>query len=678
MHNRLFTGQKVIIHFWVNALKVLCFLNLDKDMCCILEKMSIFAPYINARRYILTCVLAVTAATMWAHGDDALTKTYYYRRNYAQTVRGVYSIYMSYNVNTKRRNAMLPLVPTMYHIARGSHERYGETYGQIEFQTLDDYSITRQHTTGDIPSYRKALPIMIKYAIPDIYGVSLFGGNMLSPFNPENRKFYIITADSIEGEAGHTAITFEPRIDNTQLVSGSAVIEKATGRVLSCSFNGEYDMITFHTVIDMGEDGHDNSIIPQKSTTTAKFKFLGNDIEATYYIDYHTDFPTDSIIETQKDTVKAKRTVAQKAWDIFGDNMLNSIKTKTEHASLKLSPILNPLYLSYSHSKGISYKMKLTARYDPAHNSSITFKPQVGYNFKIKKIFYEAPLRYTFDIRHNRWIEVTWKNGNRITNSSVLETIKNESRDTVNFNALNLDYFNDNLMTLTAGTDITKRIALTAGVEYHTRTAVNASYMEEAGKPSRYRSFAPQIALSVTPFTRDLIITASYERAIKNILHSNMEYEKYELDATYNKHLKGLRQLNMRAGYGFYTNQSTSYFVDFDNFKESYIPDEVDDWSGQFQLLNSNWYNASKYYIRANITYVSPLLALSWAPFIGRYVENERLYLSALSIDHTRPYFEIGYGLTNRYFSIGIFGSFLNGEPNEIGCKFTFELFRNW
>ena len=65
-------------------------------------------------------------------------------------------------------------------------------------------------------------------------------------------------------------------------------------------------------------------------------------------------------------------------------------------------------------------------------------------------------------------------------------------------------------------------------------------------------------------------------------------------------------------------------------------------------------------------------------PLLGRYVERERFYLSTLSIDNTRLYSELGYSFTCRVFSMGIFGSFLNTTYQDIGCKFTFELFRKW
>ncbi|MBF1080398.1 MAG: hypothetical protein HXL36_08565, partial [Prevotellaceae bacterium] len=81
--------------------------------------------------------------------------------------------------------------------------------------------------------------------------------------------------------------------------------------------------------------------------------------------------------------------------------------------------------------------------------------------------------------------------------------------------------------------------------------------------------------------------------------------------------------------------------------------------------------------IRANFTYESPLLLLSWLPLVGHYMETERIYFSALDVRNAHPYLELGYGFTSRVVSVGFFVS--NGKNNRsVGCKFGFELFRHW
>lgn len=148
---------------------------------------------------------------------------------------------------------------------------------------------------------------------------------------------------------------------------------------------------------------------------------------------------------------------------------------------------------------------------------------------------------------------------------------------------------------------------------------------------------------------------------------------------SYKQKLKTMRLLNMRVGTGFYTQRSTDYFVDFANFRDNNLATGWDDdWTGQFQLLDSRWYNESNYYLRGHLSFESPLLALTWIPLIGRIVETERLYLSALSIEHHRAYYELGYGFKTRYLSTGFFANFLGGKHQGFEFKFTIELFRRW
>ncbi|MFW9601954.1 MAG: DUF5686 family protein, partial [Prevotella sp.] len=173
---------------------------------------------------------------------------------------------------------------------------------------------------------------------------------------------------------------------------------------------------------------------------------------------------------------------------------------------------------------------------------------------------------------------------------------------------------------------------------------------------------------------------ADYERGIKGFLGGNINYEKVECDAQWKLKLRRLECLQMRVGSGFYTLKGEhTYFLDYSNFRENHIPGGWnDDWSGEFELLNSNKYNDSKWYTRANITYENQLLFGARIPFVGHFIEMERVYASILGSQDCKPYVELGYGFTTRLFSMGIFMSNDSGVIKEFGCKFGFELFRHW
>lgn len=641
-------------------------------------------------------------------------KVFSYKKDFAKSLNiDTSNTYIKYNFRVIKRNHTLLFVPSMYYIAKGRHDYVGEVYGKAKFYDVDRFDMYEQVKISTIPHNHKTMSTMAQYLTPNIYGVAIFRDNILSPFNYDNRIFYCYRVSP--NKKGQACVTFSPRLKNTQLISGYAIVDEYTGRILRSMFRGERDMINFNVYIDMGENRTDNSLIPERCEASALFKFAGNEICTGFKVFYNcpTTLP-DSIRESQNvelmstlrpDTLSTiekevyhlyeeeqnrRDSMSQQkqkygnrlkttSLNILGDYLLNSHGVENSKASINLSPLINPLYFSYSHSRGLAYKLRIGARYSFSGNMNISLSPDFGYNFKIRQFYFTSPLRFTYNHQRNGWIELLWANGNRITNSDILDIIRDERRDTINFESLNLDYFKDEMWRLTWNTPIIKCLSMRIGSIFHRRTAINKADMESLGKFSEYRSFAPFVTLTFCPSPQWPVFTGNYERSVKKLLRSNTEYERWEFDASYKKQLKCLRQYSLRFGGGFYTNKSSNYFVDFENFHENYIPGGWDDdWSGDFQLLNSQWYNVSKFYIRANISYESPLLALTWLPLVGKYIETERLYLNILHIEHTRPYYEIGYRFTTRYFSVGLFGSFLNGNMHEIGSKFTFELFRKW
>ena len=119
--------------------------------------------------------------------------------------------------------------------------------------------------------------------------------------------------------------------------------------------------------------------------------------------------------------------------------------------------------------------------------------------------------------------------------------------------------------------------------------------------------------------------------------------------------------------------------MDYANFRDNNLPEGWDDdWSGNFQLLDAHIYNESAYYMRANVSYESPMLFATWLPYFGKYIEKERFYVSSVLLEKTRPYYEVGYGFTNRYISVGLFASFYNSRIEKVGINFDFELFKRW
>ena len=648
-----------------------------------------------------------------------LQRVFNYQRNFGGHVEATEeNVYLKYSFVTERRNVMLFLIPNMYSIARDERAYLGESYCRIAFRTLHDYRLKRQLSVGNIGDYSKAFPTALELLTPNFYDECLYERYILSPFHRVNQKLYRYKVNLIGN--GLATVKFTPRIKNTQLVEGTAYVNYETGCISTVELRGEYDTVDFKLSVQQGGQPA-YSPKPKHSELEARFDFAGNHIRSNFEMVF--DCPTtlpDSVRSlrdmalmdslrpvalepfekaiyqeyckpAEPDTTRLKQQQEQPRkrgfwkrfgdflWDDVGGNLFTSIRAENKRFSFRLSPLLNPQYLSYSRRLGISYKIKLRARYNFSPHRYLTSEPQVGYNFKFRELYYTLPLRMTYNPKRQGYAEVIYGNGNRITNYSVLETLKKNSQDTT-YNNDDLDNFTDRRIELKNNIEVFDWLTVTTSLSYHLRKAQNAERMRSLNLPTKYRSFSPILTLLITPWGQGgPLFMLDWERGMKGVLHSDIKYERWEVDAVWKMYLQRLSMLNLRVGGGFYTDKSTNYFVDFANFHDNNVPGGWDDdWTGQFQLLDSRWYNASRYYARAHVSYESPFLMATWLPLVGKYIETERLYASALLIDHTRPYYELGYGLTNRYFSAGVFASFLNASFQELGVKITFELFRKW
>ena len=668
--------------------------------------------------------MLVTVSSALAQKRDSLSlqRVFSYADNYTEGVEGFQSnVYIKHLYQTHQRNFTLWCVPSMYAIARGQRAFVSEQYSRLTFKENGELDNKRQVYYTTIPHNRRTMPTLLEFITPRLYDETLYGDHVLSPFNHYNHRFYRYTTDSIDDKLD--SISFRPRfVNNTQLVKGKAIVERSTGRIIEAEMAGEFDMMHFQTKTVQGGWGS-RTLLPKFCRTNVYFKFLGNHISTVFegYYDCPITLPDsvdvrgnrqliDSVrpydlsqeeqaLYNYRDSLRASRASADTlttdtliqqpkprkhnylrdiAWEKLGESLIRSLKASNEDGYVRLSPIINPQYFSYSERKGFSYRFKLGARYNLSDNVSLGMNTRFGYNFKQRKFYFNLPLRLDYSYRQrDAYAEVAWGSGNRIYNGTVIEELKRRDGDSLDYENRKLDQFDDWNLRVVNYLPLNNRLAIETGIVLHQRKAVNKTGMKELGMPTKYQSLAPMLSIKTRPWRKGPLFTFDYERGLpgKNYL----DYERWEIDASLKHRMHRLQTLNLRVGTGFYTKRDKNFFMDYSNFRDENLPEGWDDdWSGNFQLLDSYIYNMSDYYIRGNVSYESPLMAATFVPFAGRYVERERIYLSTLSIAHTRLYSELGYGFTCRYFSVGFFASFFNTQFQETGAKFTFELFRRW
>jgi hypothetical protein len=409
--------------------------------------------------------------------------------------------------------------------------------------------------------------------------------------------------------------------------------------------------------------------------------------------------------DLHSDTMPVKnRTKTRRFWGQMGDMLISNYTVNFNAiGSVKCSPLINPFLVSYSGRDGFSYRQDFKYNCLFTRDRLLRITTRIGYNFKHREFYWRAAGDYDYWPHKRASLHLSVGNGNRIYTSEVLDDIE-ETADTIfDFDKIHLDYFRDFYVDFRHRVEIVNGLHIDVGFSTHVRTAgeksdftpVNpspdAGEEEIVGKfRNEYRSFAPRIVLSWTPgqyyymngerkinlHSEFPTFSVDWERGLKGIFKSTGIYERVEVDMQHYISLGLMQTLYYRAGMGAFTDQDQLFFVDFVNFSRNNLPvgwnDEI---GGVFQLLDRRWYNASRKYLRANVTYEAPFLIMPRLLKRTRNVLNERLYLGVLTMPHLNPYIEMGYGIGTHIFDLGVFVNNINGKFTGAGFKFTFELF---
>ena len=629
-----------------------------------------------------------------------------------------HAVYTKFSLHILKRNAILLTIPTMWNIARGRERHFLGEYIDSVFVGAQSIESRRWLTHSTMRSQQTGLTAAMKYLAPQLYGETIFRRDILSPFHPANARFYRYQI-SYQHDA-RARIKFRPRVNNTQLVYGEAVADFNSGRLISAQLQGEYDMIRFTLQLQMGAAGRE-SLQATTINLTCHFKFMGNNMQGTFHSTQLKDapqlqgLPTDAQAtiaqlrptplqdderqQYARDSIQRQQASQQPAdslhkttnwwkqivWNLIGRHMVKHLTGnfgKNNEGAVRISPILNPLYMGYDHRHGVTYKANVNLSYTPpSHNGAFNAQFRAGYAFKQHQLYVDAHFSYHYQPQQNGYFSIDAGSGNQIANGEVIEQAPIPVSAALRANYPKLTWFKDHYAQVAHHYDFSPHWGMRAGMMFHRRTAMEKRIYLQHHLPSHFTSAAPFIEMQWRPSGyQGPIVTLDYERAIKDFLRSNIGYERWESDAQWKLNLSSLQSLQMRLGAGGYTQQDRSaYFLDYANFHENHIPGGWnDDWSGTFELLDAYQYNASRWYVRTNITYESPLLLCSRLPMVGQFVEMERFYFSMLSSKLCRPHLEIGYGFTTRFFSMGAFLGSEKGRIKDFSCKFGFELFRHW
>lgn len=659
------------------------------------------------------------------------------------------TLYVRQEVDIEKKNLGLNFIPGMARFDRDEHHYLSELCYDVRFFKYAMPAIrrrasvtTHRHGSGEIER-------VLLFMHPNLFAEKILEEGYLSPLHPQNIKYYRYSADTLyDDKNGCVKVSFVHRFDNIKLLESGWVLLAPDCSVCAFSANGWDEQCTFSVHYVMGNDSLQRNLATDVSLSV-DYNFAGNkfkvNAEGRFLFDtvlpvadarqrvskYNIavasseDLPdekiddrigyvasmrrqplslADSLFYYEKGVFGAlheakKNSSANDAvgwlWDV-GDRMISSHSLEWNGGRVRVSPLINPSYLSYSTGRGLSYKMALNLTSATKRGEELSLRPMAGYNFKQGAFYWDVDGRYLYSPRRLGVVRIDVGSGNRTYSSEALNRIEKIAADSLNFEDLDLGYFRNFYVNISHSHEIANGIELLGGFNYHRRTLIGSGgdrlEASGVGLKRRYIQFAPHIRLTWHPGmyyyikgTRKVNIGSrlprfsfDIEQGVDGVLGSSGTYTRAELDVQYNFKINESDALFLRAGGGGFFYTKNTYFVDYAFLRHNSLPvDRSDELDGVFQLLDSEWYNAANKYFRTNVTYLSPFFVLQRILPRVNFIKNERLYLNMLFISHLTPYSEFGYGVGTPYIDLGLFVCGKNHQFHKIGFRVNVSLFRD-
>ena len=659
------------------------------------------------------------------------------------------TLYVRQEVDIEKKNLGLNFIPGMARFDRDEHHYLSELCYDVRFFKYAMPAIrrrasvtTHRHGSGEIER-------VLLFMHPNLFAEKILEEGYLSPLHPQNIKYYRYSADTLyDDKNGCVKVSFVHRFDNIKLLESGWVLLAPDCSVRAFSANGWDEQCAFSVLYVMGNDSLQRNLATDVSLSV-DYNFAGNkfkvNAEGRFLFDtvlpvadarqrvskYNIavasseDLPdervddcigyvasmrrqplslADSLFYYEKGVFGAlheakKNSSANDAvgwlWDV-GDRMISSHSLEWNGGRVRVSPLINPSYLSYSTGRGLSYKMALNLTSATKRGEELSLRPMAGYNFKQGAFYWDVDGRYLYSPRRLGTVRIDVGSGNRTYSSEALNRIEKIAADSLNFEDLDLGYFRNFYVNISHSHEIANGIELLGGFNYHRRTLIGSGgdrlEASGVGLKRRYIQFAPHIRLTWHPGmyyyikgTRKVNIGSrlprfsfDIEQGVDGVLGSSGTYTRAELDVQYNFKINESDALFLRAGGGGFFYTKNTYFVDYAFLRHNSLPvDRSDELDGVFQLLDSEWYNAANKYFRTNVTYLSPFFVLQRILPRVNFIKNERLYLNMLFISHLTPYSEFGYGVGTPYIDLGLFVCGKNHQFHKIGFRVNVSLFRD-
>jgi hypothetical protein len=399
-------------------------------------------------------------------------------------------------------------------------------------------------------------------------------------------------------------------------------------------------------------------------------------------------------------SVKHKRGILY-TFNNISKGIFAPVRFRHRGTQMSYSGLANPLEISFMKTEGLGYRQQFSLSKQFNGGREISFTPAVSMFFKKRQLYFRTPLRWLFNPRRFGEILFSIENRNQTYGFKTIEMVNEALRnDSIDFDDLNLDYYNHLRMNAEAKYEVANGLNLHAGVNMSKYIPVIKHNPDSTQLPSNsdddlkdiarsgYRDLSFILGMDFTPGSyyridgkkkkyigsRFPTLTVEYAKGTRLIM-SNSDFSRIEADLQQNIKVRLMSSVQYFIGAGMFLSTGSAYFTNFNRFRKNNFPQSWSDPDGGvFQLLDGQWYDASLKYLQAHIMYEYPYTILRPFRGITKDIVKERVYVSYLHTPSIRNYYELGYGVGNFLGNIAIFVSFRNYDYQSLVVKISFGL----
>ncbi|MDH6359143.1 DUF5686 family protein [Parabacteroides sp. PF5-9] len=656
-------------------------------------------------------------------------------------------IYIKGRTEILKENYLIRFGHHLFPLNRRNKDMLFEMVSESEYNAPNHYIHNFKAVNGNsIPNSKKQQEVLT-FLNMNVYSSTNYEDEVITPMARNAMRLYDYSIQDVIDTLGTRVykIRFLPKQLSQRLVSGEMYIRDNSWLIEKIDLYGRYYFAEFNLKLSFSQGFH-QFLLPDKAELNLRYNILGNVVASTYHTSLNykevewvaedndppkwkpldlTDYfelATDTIPIIRDSTYwnkKRDQSLTEEELQILynreerieepadttnhidylelTEQLTNTIKMDYKTTRIRYSGILNPLQLGYSGRNGITYKQRLRINKTLTNGRELMFRPEIGYVFKRKEIFFKIGGEYLYKPEKKGAISLMIANGNQSYSSKLMKEIEVLLKDSViNFNDLNLDCFRDYYLDLRNTIELSNGLLFSSGLTYHRRVPEKKKIDIDPGDDVEellsedFNDFVPFISLSYTPrqfyrmnghrkqyvYSYYPTISIEYGQAIPDVLGSLGNYGRIEMQVHQSLPLGSLRRMNYYVSGGAYINAKSTYFADFRYFARRNFPESWEDRiGGVFHQLNRYWFNASDRYVQAHLMYESPfILSQLFKKKVSKYVLSERVYFGQLWTPVLPSYTEVGYGFGNLIFNVAVFAGFDRWKYEGLGVRFTFEL----